>query len=90
MLEKQVANRNFPSRFILISHSELCDTCCMVQYVIHCLMLCYIVLCFLSSLSVVVAQVDPRIPLPQRFINFVIKNLAGVFLSLFQRQVVKV
>lgn len=39
---------------------------------------------------VVVAQVDPRIPLPQRFINFVIKNLAGVFLSLFQRQVVKV
>jgi hypothetical protein len=34
--------------------------------------------------------VDPKIPLPQRFINFVIKNLAGVFLSLFQRQVVKV
>lgn len=33
---------------------------------------------------------DPRIPLPQTFINFVIKNLAGVFLSLFQRQVVKV
>ena len=43
----------------------------------------------LSSL-VIVAQVDPKFPLPQSVMNFIIKNIAGIFLSLFQRQVAKV
>ena len=44
----------------------------------------------LTSLTVVVARVDPKLPLPQPFINFIMKNVAGVFLNLFQRQVLKV
>jgi hypothetical protein len=41
-------------------------------------------------LTVILARVEPRIALPQPFINFIIKNIAGVFLSIFQRQVAKV
>ena len=44
----------------------------------------------LHRITVIVVQVDPQIPLPQSFINFIMKNLAGVFLTLFHRQVIKV
>ena len=38
----------------------------------------------------IIVQVDLQIPLPQSLINFIMKNVAGVFLTLFQRQVIKV
>jgi hypothetical protein len=44
----------------------------------------------LRYLTVILARVDPKIALPQPFINFIIKNIAGVFLGIFQRQVAKV
>jgi hypothetical protein len=40
--------------------------------------------------TIIVAKVDPKLHLPQMLLNFVIKNLAGVILYLFQCQVEKV
>lgn len=38
----------------------------------------------------IICNIDPRIYLPQLMINFIMKNLAGVFLYLFQQQALKV
>eukprot|EP01039_Chlorochromonas_danica_P001567 gene1567-1712_t len=43
-----------------------------------------------SAKTVIVADVNPRCPLPQALLNFVIKNLAGVVLYFFRKQVMKV
>lgn len=38
----------------------------------------------------IMAQVDPKVALPQVLINFVMKNMAGVFLYLLEKQAMKV
>jgi hypothetical protein len=37
-----------------------------------------------------IIQLDPKAPLPQIALNFLIKNLAGSLLYFFQQQVIKV
>jgi hypothetical protein len=40
--------------------------------------------------STIIAHLNPRAPLPQTFINFIMKNVAGLMLYLFQKQAIKV
>lgn len=43
-----------------------------------------------SAKTTIIAEVNPRAPLPQSMLNFFIKNLAGVLLYFFQKQALKV
>lgn len=43
-----------------------------------------------SAKTTIIAEVNPNTPLPQYLLNFFIKNLAGVLLYFFQKQVIKV
>jgi hypothetical protein len=39
-----------------------------------------------TAKTIIVAQIDPKVPLPKQLVNFVMKNVAGVLLHMFQRQ----
>jgi hypothetical protein len=43
-----------------------------------------------SAKTVIITRIHPRMILPQFVINFLIRNLAGIFLYLFQQKVIKV
>lgn len=43
-----------------------------------------------AAKTVIIAHVNPNAPLPQSLLNYVIKNIAGVLLYLFQKQVIKI
>jgi len=40
-----------------------------------------------TAKTIIVAHVDPKVALPQSLINFVMRNMAGILLNVFQRQV---
>ena len=40
-----------------------------------------------TAKTVIVAHVDPKVALPQSLLNFVMRNVAGILLNMFQRQV---
>lgn len=40
--------------------------------------------------TIIIAHIHPNAPLPQTFINFIMKNLAGLILYLFNKQVQKI
>lgn len=40
--------------------------------------------------TVIIAHINPNAPLPQLFINYIMKHIAGIILYLFQRQVMKI
>ena len=44
----------------------------------------------MTAKSIIVAHIDPHVALPQALLNFVIKNVAGILLVLFQRQAASV
>eukprot|EP01034_Spumella_vulgaris_P034195 gene34196-42163_t len=43
-----------------------------------------------SAKTSIIAHIDPNTALPQTIINFLMKNLAGIFLHIYQKQVSKV
>jgi hypothetical protein len=44
----------------------------------------------IAAKTVILAQVDPKAPLPSTLLNFIIRNIAGLLLYFFQQKVLAV